>query len=44
MKIKLMCLSTSLQITIKHDTDTETSIQYAKLILLLKDVKVTKQL
>ena len=43
-KWKLLCLSTSLQTTIKHDTDTGINIQYAKLILLLKEVKVTKQL
>ena len=44
MEKKLLCLSTSLQATIKHDTDTGINIQYAKLILLLKEVKVTEQL
>ena len=44
MKKKLLCLSTSLQTTIKHNTDTGINIQYAKLILLRKEVKVTKQL
>ena len=41
MKIKIVVF---LQTTIKHDTDTGRNIQYAKLILLLKEVKVTKQL
>ena len=36
----MLCQSTSLQTTIKHDTDTGINIHYAKLILLLKEVKV----
>ena len=41
---KNVCLSTSVLTTIKRGTETGINIQCAKLIVLLKEVKVTEQL